>query len=154
MAKNEELLRAWRQYERENNHTPSSAREAVEWAVGNGFVDLPEIDPLDELSEQMSRALREETAVDSKGRRYRVNACVRVTKKGVQYALWANGDYCSPSHTEQWFAQRREQIVSDCFKLKVDVDHYNDTNQHNRQYVLDLDFTEDVAEREMGDAAA
>jgi len=52
------------------------------------------------------------------------------------------------------FAQRREQIVGDCCRLKTDVDHYNDIRGDEDPVIqLVLDFTEDVAEREIVRAA-
>jgi len=153
VTKTEKFLKAWKQYEREHDHAPSSAREVIEWAVAQNLIELPKVDPYDDLAEDMSRILREETAVDGKGRRYRVNQSVRVTKNGVQLGLWGIGEYCSYMHTEQWFTQRREGVVRDCYKLKIDVDHYNDINSHGRHYQLELDFSEDVAEQEMDGAA-
>jgi hypothetical protein len=48
---------------------------------------------------------------------------------------------------ERAFAQRREQIVSDCVQLKTNVDAYNDmSGEPGIQMVLD--FSEDVAERQ------
>jgi hypothetical protein len=52
---------------------------------------------------------------------------------------------------EKAFAQRREQIIGDCFQLKTDVDVYNGmTPAKTPKVQLVLDFTEDVAEREEG----
>jgi hypothetical protein len=58
-------------------------RQAAAWAVADGFLMLPEVDPIDILAEQMAQAVREEYKTDSHGRRYRVNHAVRATKSGV-----------------------------------------------------------------------
>jgi hypothetical protein len=51
---------------------------------------------------------------------------------------------------EKAFSQRREQIIGDCVQLKVDVDTYNSVKPSVHPDVqLVLDFTEDVAEREI-----
>ena len=74
---------------------------------------------------------------------------MRITKSGVQHTFWAMMGFASHDHMEKTFAQRREQIIGDCFHLKVDVDVYNDLNADKNQEVqLILDFTEDVSERE------
>src|SRR5262245_5200125 len=152
-TRNGRLQGIWRRYEQEHGHHPATAREAVEWGVGKGLVDLPHIDPYDELADEMARALREEYATDAKGRRYRVNHAVRVTRSGVQYTFWAILGHAGPDHMRKAFIQRREQIIGDCFQLKVDVDVYNDTikGRDLEPIQLILDFTNDVAEREYWD---
>ena len=51
---------------------------------------------------------------------------------------------------EKAFAQRREQIVGDCVQLRIDIDVYNDMDPTHPPVNLELDFTEDVAERLAG----
>jgi hypothetical protein len=83
-TKNEKLQQVWHHYDANKAHQPTSAREAVEWAVNEGLIDLPEIDPFDVLASQMSNALRDEYQTDGNGHRFRVNHAVRVTNAGVQ----------------------------------------------------------------------
>ena len=149
MAKKSELLqRIWHHYEDQRGHRPTSAREAVEWGVAEGVLDLPDIDLYDVLAGQMASALREEIQTDANGRRYRVNHAVRVSRGGVQYTFWASMGFAPHEHMEKAFAQRREQIIGDCVQLKTDVDVYNDLNRgKNPEIQLVLDFTEDVEER-------
>ena len=149
-TKMERLQSIWHKYDAERSHKPTSAREAVEWAVREGLLQLPEVDPYDFLAGQMSQALREEYAEDGQGRRYRVNHAVRVTKSGVQYTFWGVLGFASHEHMEKAFAQRRDQIVGDNLQLKIDVDVYNDLNKGKRPAIqLVLDYTDDVAEREV-----
>jgi hypothetical protein len=148
-TKNELLQQIWHNYDAKQDHKPTSAREAVEWAVKEGVLELPDIDPYDVLAGQMSNALRDEYQTDNQGRRYRVNHAVRVTKGGVQYTFWAAMGYAPHEHMERAFTQRREQIVGDNVQLKTDVDVYNDMNRGKRPEIqLVLDYTEDVAERQ------
>jgi hypothetical protein len=151
MAKKEEKLqKIWHRYEREREHKPISAREAVEWAVTEGLLQLPEIDPYDILAGEMAHALREEFRTDPEGRRYRVNHAVRVSKGGVQYTFWASMGYAPHEHMERAFGQRRDQVVGECVQLKTDVDAYNYMNRGKRPEIqLILDFTDDVAERQI-----
>jgi hypothetical protein len=148
-TKEERLQQVWHKYETERKHKPTSAREAVNWAVSEGLLELPEVDPYDVLAGQMSQALRDEYKTDSEGRRYRVNHAVRVTKSGVQYTFWGVMGFASHEHMEKAFAQRREQIIGDNLQLKTDVDVYNDLNKGKRPPIqMVLDYTEDVAERQ------
>jgi hypothetical protein len=149
-TKVEKLQSVWHKYDAERSHKPTSAREAVEWAVKEGLLQLPEVDPYDVLAGQMSQALREEYAEDEQGRRYRVNHAVRITKAGVQYTFWGVLGFASHEHMEKAFTQRRDQIIGDNVQLKTDVDVYNDLNRGKRpQIQLVLDYTDDVAEREV-----
>lgn len=149
MTKQERLQKAWHHFDNRQGHLPSSARQACEWAVAAGLLSLPQIDPYDVLAEEMAHALRSEYRTDSEGRRYRINHAVRVSKSGVQYTFWAAMGYAPHEHMEKAFAQRREQIVGDCFQLKTDVDVYNSLRDQKRPAIqLELAFAEDVAERE------
>lgn len=148
-TKNDMLQKAWHAYEKLHGHVPASAREASVWAVENGLVPLPEVDPYDVLADDMARALREEYSTDKKGRRYRVNHAVRVTRRGVQYTMWAILQSAPRSHMQKAFIQRREQVVGDLVQLATDVDVYNDMHKEGEPIQLILDFTHDVEERKV-----
>jgi hypothetical protein len=148
-TKNERLQQVWHRYDSDHVHLPTSARQAAEWAVAEGLLELPKIDPYDALAEDMAQALRLETQTDALGRRYRVNHAVRVTKSGVQYTFWGVLGFAPHDHMEKAFFQRREQVIGDLVQLKTDVEVYNDLNAgQNPRIQLVLDFTDDVAERQ------
>ena len=147
--KMERLQNVWHSYDDGREHRPSSAREAVEWGVEEGLLELPKIDPYDVLAGQMAQALCGEFDTDEKGRRYRVNHAVRVTKVGVQHTFWAVMGFAPHDHMEKAFTRRREHIVGECIQLKTYISAYNDMTQGKQKEIqLVLDFTEDVAERE------
>ena len=52
-TKNEQLQRVWHHYDNRQAHRPLSARQAVEWAVAEGLLELPETDPYDVLAGEM-----------------------------------------------------------------------------------------------------
>ena len=143
----DELQSLWRRFEHEHENAPASAREVVEWAVREGLLELPKIDPIDILAGHMARALREEYATDDEGRRYRKNHAVRVTKNGVQTTFWGIMGFAHRSHMERAFTQRREQVIGDCLQLQIDVEAYNAMNPSEKPIQLILDFTDDVAEK-------
>jgi hypothetical protein len=142
----QQILKA---YEAKYNHVPASAHAVAEWAVANGYLTLPQINPMDYLAGQMARSFREEYATDAYGRRYRVNHAVQIMKDGTQTALWGAMDFVDRSHMEKAFAQRREQIIGDCCQLKTDVDVYNSKNSTIPPIQIVFDFTDDIAEREV-----
>jgi hypothetical protein len=148
-TKEERLQKIWHKYETERKHKPTSAREAVNWAVSEGLLELPNVDPYDVLAGQMSQALRDEYETHPDGRRYRINHAVRVSKGGVQLTFWGTMGFASHEHMEKAFAQRREQIIGDNLQLKTDVDVYNDLNKGKRPAIqIVMDYTEDVAEKQ------
>lgn len=151
---NAQLQRAWHEYERTHGAVPATTREAVQWGVRNGLIELPETDPFAKLAEDMAKALREEYATDAKGRRYRVNHAVRVTKAGVQYTFWAMLKDAPREHMQKAFIQRREQIVGDCVQLATDVEVYNEMKSGEPPIPMLFDFRDDVAERRGLDDAA
>lgn len=146
----EEFQRLWREYEAEHDHKAVSAREVVDWGVATRGLKLPRVDPRDVLASQMSRALREEYATDGKGRRYRLNHAMRVTKNGVQLTIWGILGYAPHIHMQRAFTQRREQVIGDLVQLAVDVEVYNEKIPEEKHIQLVLDFADDVAERRAG----
>jgi hypothetical protein len=141
------LQRIWRAYEDAGNPTPATSREVARWAIDNHLWEPPRAyDPIDQCAEDLARAWREEYRVDDKGRRYRAKHAVRVTKGGAQFAFWADMDTAPAAHVHKAIAQRRQQIVGDCYQLKVDVDHFNDIRGDAEPIQLILDFTIDVEE--------
>jgi len=145
----ERMQKAWHKYDSRQDHKPSSIRQAAGWAVADGLLEPPEVDPIDILAEKMANAVRAETRTDAQGRRYRVNNAVRVTKSGVQYTFWGVMGFAPHEHMVNSFAWRRNLVIDDCFQLKTDVDVYNDQLENkSQQFQLILNFTDDVAERE------
>ncbi len=147
MTKTGLMQKLWKQYEKEHQYQPAGTRPVVEWALSKGLLELPPVDPKDILASQMAAALRAETVVDKKGRDRRVNHAVKITKNGVQSTFWGIFGFASDEHMQMSFGQRREQVVGDCFHLRTDVDAFNDERPVEKQYDLDLNFTEDVNER-------
>lgn len=152
MAKYRESLQSiWHRYEHEHGSVPATARDAVLWGVRQGLIELPEADPYAKLAEDMATALREEYATDAKGRRYRVNHAVRVTKAGVQHTFWAMMKDAPRQHMQKAFIQRREQIVGDCVQLNTDVEAYNEMKSDQPPIPMLFDFRDDVEERRYWD---
>ena len=71
------------------------------------------------------------------------------TLGGVQLNLWADIDKnASRSFMEKSLGQRRRGVVNDCFNMKMDADHYNETNPTQLPLNFVYDFTEDISELE------
>lgn len=107
----------------------------------------------DELRLQMckrefSRAFREQHHRDPQKREVRTFHAVQTNEgDGGKKIRWGDMRKEPPEHMEVAFQQRRSQIVGDCTQLRNDVDSYNDNNGFGAYFQLELDFTEDAAER-------
>lgn len=147
MTYKEKLRRVWHLYEREHRAIPATMREALQWGIAEKMIDVPEVDPLTKLAEDMAAAVREEYAVDAQGRRYRVNDAVKITRGGIQYTFWAIMKDAPREHMQRAFIQRRRQIVDDCVQLATDVEAYNAMNPDQPEIPMLFDFRDDVEER-------
>ena len=72
---------------------------------------------------------------------------MRVTRRGVQYTMWAMLETAPRAHMQKAFTQRREQVVGDLVLLATDVNYITACTRTPSPIQLILDFTHDVAER-------
>ena len=84
VSRKERLQRIWHQYDSRRDHKPSSMRQAAAWAVADGLLQLPEVDP-----------------IDNSGRPDGPSSSGRVQKRLGRTALSCKP--CRPSHKE-WAA--------------------------------------------------
>jgi len=94
---------------------------------------------------------REDYRTDKNGQRYRAMHAVRSKSGDKTMSLWADMDdeRAPRAHFVKSFAQRRQQIVGDCYQLKTDVDVYNDKNADRPPIQMQLNFTLDVEELQL-----
>jgi hypothetical protein len=98
--------------------------------------------------------MREEYYVDPQGRSVRRKHAARVILHGEQRTLWDDIRTVEPQHMRIAFQQRRQQIVGDCWQLKLDADSYNENRNFDRPIQMIFDFEQDLAELEaMGSLA-
>lgn len=142
----EQLQKIWAKYEAAGNTMPATARDVARWAIANRLWAPKPSDVESQCAEDLARAAREEYRTDNNGRRYRAKHSVRLDKNGSQLSLWADIDSAPRSHIARAFAQRRKQVVGDCWQLKVDMDHYNDAHPLDAPIQMVFDFTDDLKE--------
>ena len=121
------------------------------WAFHNGLHKPSLRTVIDAIAADISQAFREEYRTDESGQRYRAKHAVRSKLGDKSMSLWADiDDARAPrDHFVRSFAQRRQQIVGDCFQLKTDVDVYNGKNPAQSPIQIPLDFTYDVEELQL-----
>ena len=138
----QQMQNYFHEYTETHGGEPAQLTDVAAWMLKNELWKMPPADVIHRCAEELARALREEYRVDEKGRRYRANHAVR-QKQGT---LWADLDNAPRAHMEKAFAQRRKQIVGDCFQLSTDVEVYNDRHEEDEPINLVFDFTDDVEE--------
>lgn len=123
----------------------------AEWAYRNGLHKPNLKTVIDAIAADISQVFREEYRTDELGQRYRAKHAVRSKKGNKTMSLWADiDDERAPrEHFVRSFAQRRQQIVGDCFQLKTDVDVYNAKDPLQPLIQIPLDFTYDVEELQL-----
>src|SRR6266540_3303587 len=104
-TKSEEFQRLFHRYQKEHGGIPDTPYKVVQWALSNGLLAVPKIDPVLYLADDMAKALREEQGTDRFGRRYRKNHAVRIRTHGLQTTMWAEIETAPRDHMLKAFQQ-------------------------------------------------
>ncbi len=131
-------------YQAATGRTAFTSKEVGAWALDSGLWQPHRDSIIRQFAEDLSKAMREQYIQDPQGRRVRAKHAIR--QEGEQGALWADIRLATRDHMEAAFQQRRQQIVSDCRQLCVDVDSYNENQNSGRPIQMVFDFTLDLAE--------
>ena len=142
----EQMQRIVNVYREEGGKWPTTARAIAYWAIENGYWRPQPSTIVNQCAELLSRAMREEYITDPQGRKVRAKHAARIDQEGEQLVLWADIRTASRSYMETAFKQRRNQIVSDCYQLKTDVDSFNENRSADRPIQMVFDFTYDLEE--------
>jgi len=123
----------------------------AEWAYRKGLHKPSLRTVVDAIATDIAQQFREDYRTDVHGQRYRAMHAVRSKKDDKTMSLWADmdDDRAPRDHFVRSFAQRRQQIVGDCFQLKTDVDVYNAKDPSQMHIQVPLDFTYDVEELQL-----
>lgn len=144
----EQLHRIVGEYMDSGEPWPATSRQIAAWGLERELWAPQRSGLIDQLADQLARAMREEYINDPQGRTVRAKHATRIKQDGEQLTFWADIRSADPGHMQIAFQQRRQQIVGDCRQLKTDVDSYNDNANPGTPIQLVLDFTADVAELE------
>lgn len=145
---NEQMLRAWDEWESQTTQDANDPNDFIDWAVANGkLVPRPE-DVRKIFRRQITTALRQVHREDENGTTYRAKQCVSLVEDGLQRTLWFDVDSGgTPQLRRKAAHQRREAIANDVYRAKSDVDHMNFVYLEDEPIQFELDFTEDFEER-------
>jgi hypothetical protein len=143
---NEQMQGIWNKYEAAGMPMPATAKEIAAWAIEHGHWAPRRADVIAQCAEDLAKAFREEYRTDSQGRRYRAKLAARKKTGGRQLTFWEDIDKAEREFMQLNVAQRRQQIVGDCYRVKIEVDHYNDMHPSEPPIQVVLDFSRDVEE--------
>lgn len=144
---NEQILRAWDEWETTTGEEANNPDDFIAWAIDNKklfprFQDLAKI-----FRKQVTTALRQAMRTDEFGITYRAKQCVTIIEEGGQLTLWFDTDKGGTSNLRQKAVrQRRDGIANDVYRGFCDVQHMQNAFP-NEQFSFPLDFTEDCEER-------
>lgn len=137
------LLNQYREAKGESEIEPHALAvyaQSVGWS-------LPEPrDPVDVLSEHLTRLMRSETRTDkATGRQYRANHNYRMG----QLTFWFDIDDLTVTRTKMQMSlkNRRDQMIDDGVLLTDDAEHWNGIHPNELPIVPVMNFTDDINER-------
>lgn len=119
------------------------------WMVDTGRWEPEKAALIRQCKDHLAAAMRQECFTDPQGRQVRAMHPVVEEKAGKQTTLWEPLREMPRKRAAVSFQHRRQGIVADCRKLKIDVDSYNDNFNDGETIQLVLDFTKDMQEDEL-----
>jgi hypothetical protein len=147
----EQILRAWDEWEETTGAEANNPDDFIAWAVENKKLFPRPQDYKRLLRKQVSNALRQAVRTDEGGFSYRAKQCVSILQDGLQLRLWFDTDKGgTPNLRAKAVRQRRDGIVSDVYRAICDVEHMSKLHPEE-QLAFHLDFSEDCAERRAAD---
>jgi hypothetical protein len=149
----EQLLRIVEDYRTAGRPWPATREQMAEWAVANGRYELTRGMAVAQCAERISRAMGLEHVKDKKGRSVRKYYAARVREKGQMVMKWDDLNAERP-FMEIAAANRRNQVLGQCWQLKNDIDSYNERRCPDQPIQMDFNFNVDLEELgQLNDAA-
>jgi hypothetical protein len=144
----EQILRAWDEWEEITGAEANNPDDFIAWAMENKKL-APRLQDIRRIfRKQVTSALRNATRRDPDGYSYRAKQCVMNSEEGMQLRLWFDTDKGGTSNLRQKAVrQRRDGIAADVYRAICDVQHMNKTFPADPHLQFVLDFSDDVAER-------
>jgi hypothetical protein len=149
----EQLLRAWNEWEEITGEAANDPDDFIVWAVENKRLTPRPQDVRKFLRRQVSRVLRQATRMDEAGFSYRAKQSVlSLEEDGKPHRMWFDTDKGgTPNLRQKAVRQRRDAVASDVYRAVCDMEHMNKVFPEDPQLSFFLDFADDVAERRAAD---
>lgn len=145
---NEQVIRAWDEWEEITGNKANDPDDFIDWALENNRLHTAPQDVRKIHRRQVSNVLRQVHREDEEGTTYRAKQCVTIIEEGRQRTLVFDVDKNGTPQLRQKAAkQRRDAIANDVYRAKSDVDHMNFAYPADKPIQFEMDFTEDYEER-------
>jgi hypothetical protein len=149
----EQLIRIVEDYRAEGNPWPATREQIAEWAVARERYQLTRGMAVSQCAERLSRAMGLEHVKDNKGRSVRKYYAARVRENGQLVMKWDDLNAERP-FMEVAAANRRNQVLGQCWQLKNDMDSYSERKCPSNPIQIDFNFNVDLEELALGNVAA
>ncbi len=145
---NEQLIRAWDEFEQITGNEANDPDDFIDWAIANKKLHTPLEDVRKIHRRRVSEALRQVHRVNDEGTEYRAKQCVTISEEGRQRTLVFDVDKNgTPQLRQKAVKQRRDAIANDVYRAMSDVSHMRFAYPSDPPIQFDMDFTEDYEER-------
>lgn len=142
---NEQLLRIVEDYRAAGCKWPATREQIAEWAVEHERYELTRGMAVRQCAERIGRAMGLEHIRDKKGRSVRKYYAARIREDGQLVMKWDDWNAPRP-FMEMAAANRRNQILGQCWQLKNDMDSYSDRHCQMEPIQMDFNFNVDLEE--------
>lgn len=144
-AFNDQLLQIVEDYRAAGGAWPATREQMAEWAVANDRYQLTRGMAVAQCAEKISRAMGLEHVKDKKGRSVRKYYAARIRENGQLAMKWDDLNAERP-FMEVAAANRRNQVLGQCWQLKNDIDSYNEPRCPDEPIQMDFNFNVDLEE--------
>ena len=149
MSYTEQLQKIANDYMQSGQPWPASKVDIARWAIANDRWQPQPAALVALCADELAGAMREEFITDKQGRRVRAKHVAKVTgPDGEQTYLWDDMRTMSRDHMHVSAQTERQQIANWCYRLKVDVDSFNDNYNKGKAIQIGFNFEPDMAEME------
>jgi hypothetical protein len=159
MSAYKQQMRSIRDEYRATHEGPYRHREVAQWAIQTGRWTPHRNLAERQCTQDLTRACRDEMQRDPQGRIIRTSAAVRLKRSadGPKGMYWEKLDLATDDFMQLCFMQTRERIADYCWRLKSNVDSFNENRKPVMPVQMVFDFRNDMIEREasrLGDSTS
>jgi hypothetical protein len=142
---NDQLLKIVEDYRAAGCPWPATREQIAEWAVANERYQLMRGMAVSQCAERLGRAMGLEHVRDKKGRNVRKYYAARIRENGQIVMKWDDWNAPRP-FMEVAAANRRNQILGQCWQVKNDMDSYSERRCQDQPIQMDFNFNIDLEE--------
>ena len=142
---NDQLLKIVEDYRAAGQPWPATREQMAEWAVAHERYQLTKGMAVSQCAERIGRAMRLEHFKDRKGRSVRKYYAARIREDGQLVMKWDDQNAERP-FMEVAAANRRNQVLGQCWQLKNDIESYNERRCPDQPIQIDFNFNTDLEE--------